>query len=269
MHPTAAVSGPPDGLGYYGYRYYDPVTGRWPSRDPIGERGGLNLYGFVGNDGVNWWEFLGLVPGETNLPKGKDVPAQWQDGGKILPFIGDGALGSGHHTYTVTVSCRCDDGEITCDVEGVGEIRLNNSLNKPSGQMKGGGDPTWEGVYGHEQMHIDEAQKAAKQIEEALRALVPNENTEEEAKRIQEEYQKKMNEAIDGSKGHSSDPSNPNPAEDTGYPPRPGSPPLPERPRPGEVPGTPPNQHPNPEIPPAPGEGGVPPLRPLPPSLGG
>jgi hypothetical protein len=23
--------------------YYDPVTGRWPSRDPIGERGGVNL----------------------------------------------------------------------------------------------------------------------------------------------------------------------------------------------------------------------------------
>ena len=25
------------GLYYYGYRYYDPATGRWPSRDPIGE----------------------------------------------------------------------------------------------------------------------------------------------------------------------------------------------------------------------------------------
>jgi RHS repeat-associated protein len=27
------------GLYYYGYRYYDPVTGRWPSRDPIEELG--------------------------------------------------------------------------------------------------------------------------------------------------------------------------------------------------------------------------------------
>ncbi len=27
------------GLYYYGYRYYDPVTGRWPSRDPIEEKG--------------------------------------------------------------------------------------------------------------------------------------------------------------------------------------------------------------------------------------
>ena len=45
---------------YYGYRFYDPETGRWPSRDPIEENGGINLYGFVGNDGVNKWDYLGL-----------------------------------------------------------------------------------------------------------------------------------------------------------------------------------------------------------------
>jgi RHS repeat-associated protein len=47
------------GVAYYGYRYYDPVTGRWPSRDPIEERGGINLYGFVGNDSVNSIDLLG------------------------------------------------------------------------------------------------------------------------------------------------------------------------------------------------------------------
>jgi len=35
------------GVTFYTYRYYDPLTGRWPSKDPIEERGGLNLYGFV------------------------------------------------------------------------------------------------------------------------------------------------------------------------------------------------------------------------------
>jgi uncharacterized protein RhaS with RHS repeats len=45
----------------YLYRYYDPLTGRWPSSDPIEEEGGMNLYGFVGNDGVGSWDFLGLV----------------------------------------------------------------------------------------------------------------------------------------------------------------------------------------------------------------
>jgi RHS repeat-associated protein len=49
------------GLYYYGHRYYDPMTGRWPSRDPIGETGGYNVYGFVGNDGVIKWDRLGLI----------------------------------------------------------------------------------------------------------------------------------------------------------------------------------------------------------------
>jgi RHS repeat-associated protein len=45
---------------YYGYRWYDPLTGRWPSREPIGEQGGLNLYGFVRSDGINWVDILGF-----------------------------------------------------------------------------------------------------------------------------------------------------------------------------------------------------------------
>ena len=51
------------GLIYYGHRYYDPKHGRWLSRDPIGEAGGVNLYGFVGNDGVNRIDSFGLYPG--------------------------------------------------------------------------------------------------------------------------------------------------------------------------------------------------------------
>jgi len=41
---------------------YKIVSGRpvWPSRDPIEERGGLNVYGFVENDGLNYWDILGL-----------------------------------------------------------------------------------------------------------------------------------------------------------------------------------------------------------------
>jgi RHS repeat-associated protein len=47
-------------VAYYGYRYYDPKTGRWPSRDPIEEEGGINMYAFVGNDGIAQVDFLGL-----------------------------------------------------------------------------------------------------------------------------------------------------------------------------------------------------------------
>jgi len=37
-------------LLYYGYRYYNASTGRWLSRDPWEEKGGLNLYGNVANN---------------------------------------------------------------------------------------------------------------------------------------------------------------------------------------------------------------------------
>jgi RHS repeat-associated protein len=37
------------GLYYYGMRYLNTPMGRWGSRDPIGERGGPNLYAFVIN----------------------------------------------------------------------------------------------------------------------------------------------------------------------------------------------------------------------------
>jgi len=44
----------------------------WPSRDPIGERGGVNLYGFVGNDGVSGMDILGLkLVFSANCDQGK------------------------------------------------------------------------------------------------------------------------------------------------------------------------------------------------------
>ncbi len=49
------------GLLYYGYRYLNVGTGRWLSRDPIEEDGGVNLYGFLQNDAINTIDKLGLV----------------------------------------------------------------------------------------------------------------------------------------------------------------------------------------------------------------
>lgn len=40
--------------------HYDPNIGRCLNRDPIMEEGGVNLYGFVGNDGLNSTDYLGL-----------------------------------------------------------------------------------------------------------------------------------------------------------------------------------------------------------------
>ena len=46
---------------YYGYRYYHPLTSRWINRDPIEEEGGVNLYTFVRNDGINRLDVYGLA----------------------------------------------------------------------------------------------------------------------------------------------------------------------------------------------------------------
>ncbi|HEV2455202.1 MAG TPA: RHS repeat-associated core domain-containing protein, partial [Verrucomicrobiae bacterium] len=46
-------------LLYYGYRYYDPSTGRWLNRDLVGA-GEVNLYEFILNDPVRYIDVFGL-----------------------------------------------------------------------------------------------------------------------------------------------------------------------------------------------------------------
>ncbi len=46
-----------------GARYYDPSTGRFLQRDPIGIRGGLNVYGYCGNNPVSRIDPSGLCAG--------------------------------------------------------------------------------------------------------------------------------------------------------------------------------------------------------------
>ncbi len=44
----------------YGYRYYCPNVGRWPSRDPFRESGGINFYAFSYNSSINLHDYYGL-----------------------------------------------------------------------------------------------------------------------------------------------------------------------------------------------------------------
>ena len=59
------------GLYYYRARYYDPMDGRFIQKDPIGFMGGINLYGYVQNNPVNWTDPSGLASIRPPLPPKK------------------------------------------------------------------------------------------------------------------------------------------------------------------------------------------------------
>jgi len=115
---TKPVDGP-TGLYYYGYRYYDPATGRWPSRDPIEEEGGINLYGFVGNDGIHQWDALGLKTCRTRRGVVRlkiDKLPSW------FPAKFKGEIGL-RHSYE-----ECDDGSSKMTAELYGSARAQGPV---------------------------------------------------------------------------------------------------------------------------------------------
>ncbi|MDY2564329.1 RHS repeat-associated core domain-containing protein [Pseudomonas syringae] len=49
------------GLYYYGFRYYAPWLQRWINPDPAGDVDGLNLYGYVRNSPITYYDRLGYM----------------------------------------------------------------------------------------------------------------------------------------------------------------------------------------------------------------
>ena len=61
---------------HFDHRPYKPSFGRFISRDPIEEQGGLNLYGFCGNDPINKVDYLGM---DITLETGNNTGVKWND----------------------------------------------------------------------------------------------------------------------------------------------------------------------------------------------
>ncbi len=117
---SAASNAFSSGLYYYGYRFYDPALGRWINRDPIGERGGLNLYGFVENDPVRKWDILGNTTcNKDTLRKTREVTS-----GALL-----NQRNCGNSSYTQTVT-------FSVGLFGIGGSRSTSVTIKPCTRMK-------------------------------------------------------------------------------------------------------------------------------------
>jgi RHS repeat-associated protein len=74
---------PETGLLHYELRPYSPSHGKWLNRDPLQEKGGLNLYGFAGNDPVLNYDYLGglitslEIRGDGESLMAGDLPYEW------------------------------------------------------------------------------------------------------------------------------------------------------------------------------------------------
>jgi RHS repeat-associated protein len=70
-----ATPGGIDTISTFRSRQYDPGTGKWLQEDPMGVAGGVNLYGYNGNDPNSFGDPFGLVSDTLQIDKAamKDV----------------------------------------------------------------------------------------------------------------------------------------------------------------------------------------------------
>ncbi len=154
---------PITGMVLYELRPYSPELGRWPSRDLIGEDGGLNLYAFVGNDGVNQWDYLGMLLNPDYVIKEFSAT----DLGADQMILNMGYLPSGKryadyffgHTVRFTLKLRCiEPKDINIDQYITYAYYLGGSLYKSDSNVRDGngywnGSEPWDAGYsvrGHE-----------------------------------------------------------------------------------------------------------------------
>lgn len=96
------------GLYQMGYRWYNPVLGRWLSRDPIGLVGGGNLYLFAADNALDNNDVLGLSPIEATV--------KWKLKSVLLKIDGNLRVSSGPKTMISTINDP--EPKVTCEFEG-------------------------------------------------------------------------------------------------------------------------------------------------------
>ena len=123
---------------------FTPGIPHWPSRDPIGERGGVNLYGFVGNDGINRLDCHGLLTHQEAGEFIKDI--NFMEGGRVEPGGPRGPNANGDvpnigykvtAKWKFTISGKCDKGNPADVLAALDSMKFSwDPLN--TGKQQGG-----------------------------------------------------------------------------------------------------------------------------------
>ena len=114
------------GLVLMGHRYYDAGTGRFLTRDPMGYGGGINLYGFTGNNPVNEMDPLGLdaLDDTSNFFAGWGDTLSFGATGRVRQWIGvDDMVNRSSGAYVGGVVVGTAQGFVEGGVGAVGAVR--------------------------------------------------------------------------------------------------------------------------------------------------
>lgn len=153
------------GLVYYGLRYYAPSLGVWMSRDPLEERGDVNLYRFCLNDPVSFLDILGLLTHPEALehyrhgpddPKNPDMRTPQRisfddidtSSVSVTSFPQVNAALKDCKIGTTEIRWRNKDDNYAFPLEGKQKLFLGEVSLKLEGRLvvKAGGDWTFEGT---------------------------------------------------------------------------------------------------------------------------
>ena len=181
------------GLVYYNYRHYNPLDGRWTSRDPVESSNQyailriVNHYDWLGLRVLTWDDFtpVGQIPGASHTAK---ITTRW----KLLPgelniriikYHGDDCKGAlrvrtnketaQRETY-INSQCPCDEcaeaeiaySHATVRVEIIKDQTLvnTNRLDVTTGSMD-------KELLLHEQGHWNISEKIASETQDRIRAI--------------------------------------------------------------------------------------------------
>lgn len=97
---------------YNRHWYYDPSSGRFVSKNPVGPAGRINVYQYVPNP-VNWIDSLGLLKlgygksaGSWNSPSGLSYSQGAKQGNRIKRVLGHESPNSNKSTHSVFCTCK-------------------------------------------------------------------------------------------------------------------------------------------------------------------